>query len=92
VGEDVFLGSDSQLVAPISIGDYAMIGGGSVVRRDVPPGGVAVGIPARVIKRREKPQPEQPAEQTQDAHEAAAQDTIEGMNATDRTAMDRARE
>jgi bifunctional UDP-N-acetylglucosamine pyrophosphorylase/glucosamine-1-phosphate N-acetyltransferase len=52
VGEDVFLGSDSQLVAPISVGDYAMIGGGSVVRRDVPPGGVAVGIPARVIRRR----------------------------------------
>jgi bifunctional UDP-N-acetylglucosamine pyrophosphorylase/glucosamine-1-phosphate N-acetyltransferase len=92
VGEDVFLGSDSQLVAPVSIGDYAMIGGGSVVRRDVPPGGVAVGIPARVIKRREKPQPEQLAEQTQDAHETAAQDTIEGMNATDRTAIDRARE
>jgi bifunctional UDP-N-acetylglucosamine pyrophosphorylase / glucosamine-1-phosphate N-acetyltransferase len=92
VGEDVFLGSDSQLVAPISIGDYAMIGGGSVVRRDVPPGGVAVGIPARVIKHRQKPQLEQPAEQTQDAHEAAAQDTIEGMNATDRTATDRARE
>ena len=92
VGEDVFLGSDSQLVAPISIGDYAMIGGGSVVRRDVPPGGVAVGIPARVIKHRQKPQPEQPAEQTQDTHETATQDTIEGMNATDRTAMDRARE
>ena len=92
VGEDVFLGSDSQLVAPISIGDYAMIGGGSVVRRDVPPGGVAVGIPARVIKHRQKPEAEQPAEQAQDAHGAAAQDTIEGMNATDRTTMDRARE
>jgi hypothetical protein len=62
------------------------------VRGDVPPGGVAVGIPARVIKYRQKPEAEQPAEQTQDAHEAAAQDTIEGMNATDRTAMDRARE
>jgi bifunctional UDP-N-acetylglucosamine pyrophosphorylase / glucosamine-1-phosphate N-acetyltransferase len=88
VGEDVFLGSDSQLVAPISIGDYAMIGGGSVVRRDVPPGGVAVGIPARIIKHRQKPQ----AEETPDARATAAQDTIEGMNATDRTAMDRARE
>jgi bifunctional UDP-N-acetylglucosamine pyrophosphorylase/glucosamine-1-phosphate N-acetyltransferase len=82
VGEDVFLGSDSQLVAPISIGDYAVIGGGSVVRRDVPPGGVAVGIPARIIKHRQKP----------GAQTAATQDTIEGMNATDRTAMDRARE
>lgn len=92
VGEDVFLGSDSQLVAPISIGDYAMIGGGSVVRRDVPPGGVAVGIPARVIKHRRKPGAETQDAGTPDAHETAAQDTIEGMNATDRTAMDRARE
>jgi bifunctional UDP-N-acetylglucosamine pyrophosphorylase/glucosamine-1-phosphate N-acetyltransferase len=92
VGEDVFLGSDSQLVAPISIGDYAMIGGGSVVRRDVPPGGVAVGIPARVIKHRQKPQTEQPAEQIQDTHETESRDTIENSNATDRTAKDRARE
>ncbi|HEY7021593.1 MAG TPA: bifunctional UDP-N-acetylglucosamine diphosphorylase/glucosamine-1-phosphate N-acetyltransferase GlmU [Ktedonobacterales bacterium] len=92
VGEDVFLGSDSQLVAPISIGDYAMIGGGSVVRRDVPPGGVAVGIPARVIKHRRKPDAETQDAGTPDAHETAAQDTIEGMNATDRTAMDRTRE
>jgi bifunctional UDP-N-acetylglucosamine pyrophosphorylase/glucosamine-1-phosphate N-acetyltransferase len=63
VGEDVFLGSDSQLVAPISIGDYAIVGGGSVVRRDVPPGGVAVGIPARVIKHRQRPvKPQSPVQ------------------------------
>jgi bifunctional UDP-N-acetylglucosamine pyrophosphorylase/glucosamine-1-phosphate N-acetyltransferase len=82
VGEDVFLGSDSQLVAPITVGDYAMIGGGSVVRRDVPPGGVAVGIPARVIRRRERPDQkpnDTPVEQAQDAH-----DTIDTMNAMER--------
>jgi len=88
VGEDVFLGSDSQLVAPITVGDYAMIGGGAVVRGNVPPGGVAVGVPARVIKHRQKPQ----AEHSQDAHETAAQDTIENIHATDRTAIERARE
>jgi bifunctional UDP-N-acetylglucosamine pyrophosphorylase/glucosamine-1-phosphate N-acetyltransferase len=51
VGERVFLGSDSLLIAPVTIGDGARTGAGAVVRRDVPPGGVAVGMPARVIRR-----------------------------------------
>jgi bifunctional UDP-N-acetylglucosamine pyrophosphorylase / glucosamine-1-phosphate N-acetyltransferase len=50
VGERVFLGSDSLLIAPVTIGDGARTGAGAVVRRDVPPGGVAVGMPARVIR------------------------------------------
>ena len=63
VGEDVFLGSDYAARRADLDWRLAMIGGGSVVRRDVPPGGVAVGIPARVIKHRQKPAAEQPAEQ-----------------------------
>jgi bifunctional UDP-N-acetylglucosamine pyrophosphorylase/glucosamine-1-phosphate N-acetyltransferase len=51
VGEGVFLGSDSLLIAPVTIGDGARTGAGAVVRRDVPPGGIAVGMPARVIRR-----------------------------------------
>jgi bifunctional UDP-N-acetylglucosamine pyrophosphorylase / glucosamine-1-phosphate N-acetyltransferase len=50
IGERVFLGSDSLLIAPVTIGDGARTGAGAVVRRDVPPGGVAVGMPARVIR------------------------------------------
>ncbi|HEV2238355.1 MAG TPA: bifunctional UDP-N-acetylglucosamine diphosphorylase/glucosamine-1-phosphate N-acetyltransferase GlmU [Ktedonobacterales bacterium] len=50
VGKGVFLGSDSLLIAPVTIGDGARTGAGAVVRRDVPPGGVAVGMPARVIR------------------------------------------
>ena len=56
VGEDVFIGSDTILVAPITLGTGALTGAGSVVRRDVPPFGVAVGVPARVIRHREPPQ------------------------------------
>jgi maltose O-acetyltransferase len=41
-----------MLVAPISIGDGAVIGAGSVVTRDVAPGATVVGIPARQIKRK----------------------------------------
>jgi bifunctional UDP-N-acetylglucosamine pyrophosphorylase/glucosamine-1-phosphate N-acetyltransferase len=50
VGEQVFLGSDSLLVAPVDIGDGAATGAGSVVTRDVPAQSLAVGMPARVVR------------------------------------------
>jgi bifunctional UDP-N-acetylglucosamine pyrophosphorylase / glucosamine-1-phosphate N-acetyltransferase len=48
IGEGVFLGVDSMLVAPLTIGDGAKTGAGAVVTRDVPPGKLAVGVPARM--------------------------------------------
>jgi bifunctional UDP-N-acetylglucosamine pyrophosphorylase/glucosamine-1-phosphate N-acetyltransferase len=53
VGEGAFLGCDTMLIAPLTIGDAAVTGAGAVVKHDVPPGGVAVGMPARVIRHRE---------------------------------------
>lgn len=47
VGADVKTGSNSVLVAPVSVGDGATIGAGAVVTSDVPPGVVAKGVPAR---------------------------------------------
>ncbi|OOZ39377.1 UDP-N-acetylglucosamine diphosphorylase/glucosamine-1-phosphate N-acetyltransferase [Solemya pervernicosa gill symbiont] len=38
IGDDVFVGSDSQLVAPVEIGAGATIGAGSTITRDTPPG------------------------------------------------------
>ncbi|MDP7644488.1 MAG: DapH/DapD/GlmU-related protein, partial [Anaerolineales bacterium] len=52
IGEDVFIGSDTMMVAPVSIGARARTGAGSVVTRDVPADSTAVGVPARVIARR----------------------------------------
>lgn len=52
VGQEAFLGSDSLLVAPVRIGDGATTGAGSVVTRDVPAGGLAVGMPARLVRSR----------------------------------------
>lgn len=49
IGEDVFVGSDSMLVAPITLGDRSATGAGSVVTKDVAPGSTVVGIPARPI-------------------------------------------
>jgi len=42
IGDDVFIGSDSQLVAPVRIGDGATIGAGSTITREVPPGELTV--------------------------------------------------
>ena len=50
IGDDVFIGSDTMLVAPVKIGQGARTGAGSVVTKDVPPNTLAVGIPARKIK------------------------------------------
>jgi len=38
IGDDVFIGSDTQLVAPVKVGDGATIGAGSTITREVPPG------------------------------------------------------
>jgi bifunctional UDP-N-acetylglucosamine pyrophosphorylase/glucosamine-1-phosphate N-acetyltransferase len=51
IGEDVFIGSDTMLVAPLKIGAGAKTGAGAVVTRDVPPDTLAVGMPARGIKK-----------------------------------------
>jgi bifunctional UDP-N-acetylglucosamine pyrophosphorylase / glucosamine-1-phosphate N-acetyltransferase len=50
IGDGAYIGSDSMLVAPVRIGRGAVTGAGSVVTRNVPPRGVAVGVPARVIR------------------------------------------
>ena len=49
IGEDVFVGSDSMLVAPLTLGAGSATGAGSVVTKDVAPGTTVVGVPARPI-------------------------------------------
>lgn len=48
IGAGAFIGSDSMLVAPVVVGEGAMTAAGSVVTKDVPPGKLAVGVPARI--------------------------------------------
>jgi bifunctional UDP-N-acetylglucosamine pyrophosphorylase/glucosamine-1-phosphate N-acetyltransferase len=57
IGAGVFIGSDSMLVAPITIGDGAMTGAGAVVTRDVAPGARVVGVPARPLQPKPSAQP-----------------------------------
>jgi bifunctional UDP-N-acetylglucosamine pyrophosphorylase/glucosamine-1-phosphate N-acetyltransferase len=54
IGNDAFIGSDTLLRAPITIGDGAVTGAGAVVTKDVAPGMLAVGMPARAIKQAAK--------------------------------------
>jgi bifunctional UDP-N-acetylglucosamine pyrophosphorylase/glucosamine-1-phosphate N-acetyltransferase len=48
IEDGAFIGSDTMLVAPVRIGAGARTGAGSVVTRDVPPGAIAYGVPARI--------------------------------------------
>lgn len=56
IGDGAFIGVDTMLRAPVSIGPGARTGAGAVVTRDVPAGETVVGMPARRIgTRRRKP-------------------------------------
>jgi bifunctional UDP-N-acetylglucosamine pyrophosphorylase/glucosamine-1-phosphate N-acetyltransferase len=50
IGRDAFIGSDTMLVAPVTLGDGALTGSGSVITEDVPPGAVAIGRARQVTK------------------------------------------
>ena len=50
IGKDAFVGSDSTLVAPVTVGDGAYIGAGSCITKDVPEGSLAVGRARQIVK------------------------------------------
>lgn len=50
IGENVFIGSDTMLVAPVNIGDKAITGAGSVITKDVAPRALAVERNKQIIK------------------------------------------
>ena len=52
IGAGVKIGSNSVLVAPVSVGDGAITGAGAVVNRDVPAGDKVAGVPARSIAKK----------------------------------------
>jgi bifunctional UDP-N-acetylglucosamine pyrophosphorylase / glucosamine-1-phosphate N-acetyltransferase len=57
IGDEVFLGSDTMLVAPVKIGNRSVTGAGAVVTHDVPEDTLVMGVPAKVkskLERRDK--------------------------------------
>ncbi len=61
IGRGAFVGSDTMLVAPVRVGEGATTAAGSVITKDVPAGGLAVGrarqknLPGRLGRRRRPP-------------------------------------
>jgi bifunctional UDP-N-acetylglucosamine pyrophosphorylase/glucosamine-1-phosphate N-acetyltransferase len=54
IGAGAFIGSDTMLIAPITIGENARTGAGAVVTKDIPADTLAVGMPARAIRKLKK--------------------------------------
>jgi bifunctional UDP-N-acetylglucosamine pyrophosphorylase / glucosamine-1-phosphate N-acetyltransferase len=75
VGKGAKTGANNTFVAPVDIGDGATTGGGTVVRRDVPPGALAVsGGPQRNLDRRTARTPEAAGDGTPDPEVGQAAD------------------
>jgi len=53
IGEDVWLGAYVIVLPGVTIGKGSVIGAGAVVTKDIPPYSVAIGVPARIVKKRE---------------------------------------
>lgn len=51
IEDDVVIGNGAKVLGPITIGRGAQIGANAVVITDIPPGALAVGVPARIIER-----------------------------------------
>jgi sugar O-acyltransferase (sialic acid O-acetyltransferase NeuD family) len=50
IGRGAYLGNHATVLQSVRVGERAVVGAGAVVNRDLPPGTVSVGVPARVIK------------------------------------------
>jgi acetyltransferase-like isoleucine patch superfamily enzyme len=53
IGRDVWIGANAVILGGTTIGDGAVVAAGSVVNRDVAPGAVVAGAPARLVRNRE---------------------------------------
>ncbi|HOV14213.1 MAG TPA: DapH/DapD/GlmU-related protein [Spirochaetota bacterium] len=53
IGKYCWIGANVTVLPGVTIGDFSVIGAGSVVVKDIPPYSVAVGNPAKVIKKRD---------------------------------------
>lgn len=52
IGKDVWIGANAVILAGVTVGDGAVVAAGAVVTKDVAPGEIVVGVPARVVRNR----------------------------------------
>ena len=60
IGDNVMISAGAKVLGSFTIGENSKIGAGSVVLGAVPPNSTVVGVPGRVVKRRDQPFPEKP--------------------------------
>lgn len=58
LGRGVNVGAGAKILGPVRVGDGARIGANAVVLRDVPAGALAVGVPAKVVRRERRAAPQ----------------------------------
>jgi acetyltransferase-like isoleucine patch superfamily enzyme len=54
IGSDVWIGAHAVIRGGVTVGAHSIVGAGAVVTRDVPPFAVVAGVPARVIRMRDR--------------------------------------
>ena len=54
VEDDVIIGANATIICGVTIGEYALIGAGAVIVKDVPPFSLVVGNPGRIIGKVDK--------------------------------------
>jgi len=62
IADGAFIGSDTQLIAPVTVGEGAYVGTGTTIREDVPPGALAVSAGKQRniegwVEKKRKPKP-----------------------------------
>jgi serine O-acetyltransferase len=55
IGDNVLIGAGAKVLGPVTIGDNSIIGANAVVINDIPKDSVAVGVPAKVVKKVDEP-------------------------------------
>jgi bifunctional UDP-N-acetylglucosamine pyrophosphorylase/glucosamine-1-phosphate N-acetyltransferase len=89
IGDRVFVGSDTQFVAPIEIGNDAIIGSGSTITKDVPAFALAVARGKQFIKKNYAPKKLEPVEvETSEGTDSPEEETSIGGSAANKAAAD----
>lgn len=68
IGCDVWLGARVVVTAGVTIGDGCIVGAGAVVTKDLPPGAIAAGVPAKVIRLRDESESTIPYHESECSH------------------------